>query len=316
MRSFPPTILRMMHKHSFQGPVFDAIHERLGPRSFYNRFREGTLSPGEFCAHVDDIFTELVEAGIGRGDVPFIKRFPASPKAFVRATLEDLYRRSQLSTATCDEDKMLAVAEELRRDFQHGGYSTYIYPEEGMLLFALADILRPQRVLFLGSYYGYWAHWALPAIIRHGGRVTLVDPNPATNQVAQQNLDRFGYRDHVTMVTGTGEQFLSRTDATYDFMVLDAENPLDHPDSEQRGKRVYGSLISACFPFLEPDCTVVSHNILFREHKEDAHLRQVIERNQAQMERFVSRMRDFSFFAEYTSTEGVGIARGKRSDMP
>ncbi len=46
--------------------------------------------------------------------------------------------------------------------------------------------------MFLGSYYGYWAAWAVPAVAARGGRVTLVDPDPTACAVARRNFAPYG----------------------------------------------------------------------------------------------------------------------------
>lgn len=55
------------------------------------------------------------------------------------------------------------IAKSLTRTYQHQNSTTYIYPEEGYLIYTLAQAFQAKRAIFLGSY-GYWAAWAMPAI--------------------------------------------------------------------------------------------------------------------------------------------------------
>jgi predicted O-methyltransferase YrrM len=300
--AFPP-------RRKVVGPIFNAVDQVLHQRQEYIQFRTGVLPRSAFGLFLDGMAEELVAHGVPAADVHFAKRYPHSEETFVDEALSDLVARGMIDTAQYDRALFAATQAEAAR-FDHDGYSTYIYPEEARLLFALTDIVKPRRALFLGSYYGYWASWALPPLLRGGGRAVLVDPDERVHRVARANLAAAGRSHAVELATTTGERFLEETRELFDFVVLDAEGPRDHPDPEQRGKRVYRPLLQHVLPRLAPGALLVCHNILLSDHSGASFFQGVIERNRDELGPFMALAgREFEGFTSYPSTEGVGVGR-------
>jgi predicted O-methyltransferase YrrM len=291
------------------GTVFAAADTVLAASPQYAAFRAGALTRADYGALVDARADDLRAAGVPAGDVPFMKRFPRDPARVVERVVADLHGRGMLTTALPDA-ALLARAARMMEGFEHGPFKTYIYPEEGRVLAALAHLRAPRHALFLGSYYGYWAHWAASAVAAGGGRMTLVDPDPACCEVARRNLAANGLDGAVEIAVTRGEPYLAASRETYDFVALDAENPRDHPDAEQRGKRVYHSLMRACLPHLAPGALLVCHNILFTDTTLDPAFAGVIARNRDELGPFAGLLADaFGPFVEYRTTEGVGVGQ-------
>ncbi len=285
-----------------EGPLFDLVDRCLADTAEYQRFRAGALSRDSFSAFLEHMSPALVRAGVPREDVQYAKRYPASPAGFVDAVLADLVERRAIPHAQLDRASLRP------RSIDHGGRITYIYPEEALLLAALAQITRPRRALFLGSYYGYWAHWALPAIIAAGGRAVLVDPAPAVQAIARRHLAASGFAHAVEIEPVEGQAYLAHTREAFDLVVIDAELPRDHADPDQRGKGVYRSLYAAAWPRLAPSALVVCHNILLSDHSGAPFFEEVIARNRVELGAFKELAeRTLDGFVEYPSTEGVGI---------
>jgi predicted O-methyltransferase YrrM len=296
-----------MNSSAITGPVYEVAASVLITYEEFRRFRAGELSRAEYCAFLDSVTRVLTAAGLPAEDVEFAKRYPVSEVAFVNDALTDLVDRGIVESATYDADFYDSIRSTLRDTFNHGKFRTYIYPEEARLLFAIADIVRPRAAVFLGSYYGYWAHAATAAIARNGGRVVLVDPDEQAQAVARLNLASSPYRDAVELQTMTGEQYLRNINVEFDLVVLDAEGPRTHPEPEQRGKRVYSSLLRHCLPKMSSRAILVCHNILFHDHSAARFFYQVIARNQDELGAFMNIVRQEFNFQEYASTEGVGI---------
>ncbi len=295
---------------SFRGPLFDLVASVLARYPEFALRRAGRLADDAWCAFVDRTSAELRAAGVPEGETHFAKRFPGAPERFVRDALARLVRAGVLRSAAYDEAAADAAAAGAAR-YDHGGLGTYIYPEEGRLLFALADLTRPSHAVFLGSYYGYWAAWAVPAIAARGGRVTLVDPDPTACAVARRNFAPYG--DAVRVATATGEDALANGIAPIDLVVIDAELPRTHPDPELRGKGLYRALLGAALPRLAPNAHVVAHNILLADATGDAALAAVAARNAGELGPFLAlAARELDAFAELASTEGVGVGARAR----
>lgn len=298
-----------MNARAITGPIYNVAVSVLTSHDEYRQFRNGKLSRGEYCAFLDSIRTKLIGAGLPPEDVEFAKRYPVSEVALVNNALADLVTHGILQSDQYNAALFDSVFREVQDTFDHGRFKTYIYPEEARLLFAVADIVKPKTAVFLGSYYGYWAYPATVVIAARGGRVVLVDPDEESQSIARRNFSRSSYRDAVEIQTMTGEQYLRDNDAEFDFAVLDAEGPRTHPDAEQRGKRVYHSLLRHSLPRLSSRAILACHNILFHDHSEARFFDQVIARNQDELGEFMKLVSQEFSFREYTTTEGVGIGR-------
>jgi len=293
-----------------RGPIFDTVDTVLATQPDYHRFRRGELSQVDYAALVDRCTPQLLDHGVPFADTRFAKRYPWSAERFVRTTLADLASRSVIDAIDFDERAGLTLARRLAEDYDHGDYHTYIYPEEGRLLFALASIVRPAHAVFLGSYYGYWAAFAIPPIVEAGGTVTLVDPDHRCNDAALRASAVSPHSRGVRIVTATGEDFLREARGSFDFVVLDAEGPRNHPDPGQRGKCVYASLLRACLPRLASGARLVCHNILFEDVSGDAFFDGIRARNRRELGPFLAAVHErFGALVECASTEGVGIGR-------
>lgn len=294
------------------GPIFEAIHGALHGRFEYDRFRTGALSRAGFANFLDHSANDLIAGGVPPNDVHFAKRFPRSHENFVHDALAALVDRGLLPHTRYDP-KHAAEARHAAARYDHAGYATYIYPEEGMLLHAIAEIVQPRRVVFLGSYYGYWACWALPEIVRAGGTAVLVDPDPLVQAVARGNLVAASIAQHVELVVDTGQAYLSRTADLFDLVVLDAEGRRDDPDPSSRGKRVYQPLLAHVLPRMTADALLVCHNILLSDHSGTPFLRGIVARNRDELRTFIDLVgREIDGFTELASTEGVGVGRRRR----
>jgi len=250
--------------------------------------------------------------GLTENQCHLTTRFPLSEEDFVDQALQRLFDAGMISTTSYPKYEFSFYREAVYREFDHGGYLTFIVPEEERLLFALSYILRPQNALFLGSYYGYWGLWMMPAVRAFMGRALFVDPNEHTNSVARSGLNALGFSRCSDVVDAEGTALLGADSpaSSYDLLLLDAEGPEDTPEPEFRGKRVYLPLISAALPHLSRGATVIVHNILLANSYSSPYFDALIERNRSELQGFLSFADEhFSASMEIESTEGVGVYR-------
>jgi predicted O-methyltransferase YrrM len=294
------------------GPIAEQAYSVIRDRPEFLAFQNGGARQ-DFAAFLDRIAPDLIAAGLPPEDVHFAKRYPESADSFVRQALLDLRGAGIIRSADHDAAHYRKIVEEMGRYYSHGHFRTYIYPEEAQLLYALTAIEQPRRAIFLGSYYGYWAHPAILAIARSGGSAVLVDPDPSAQDIARSNVTNAGIAGSVEIVVATGQQYLSALpdgSPSFDLVVLDAETPRDHPDPRQRGKRIYEPLFEAVLPHTRPGALLVCHNILFTDIAACDWFDTVIERNHAELDPFLALVqRTCGQFSECTSTEGVGVGR-------
>jgi predicted O-methyltransferase YrrM len=285
------------------GPIYDLIESVMC-----------RAPPAESrAAQVDAAARALVAAGLPLNDVPFVKRMPADRRAIVRDIYADLIARGVVRDERVD-DSMLDAIERGAAAYDHGGRRTFIYPEEGRLLAALVDGLRPLRAVFLGSYYGYWARFAWEGLRAAGGQAVLVDPDPEVCAIARRNVAAAGLEATVEVVVATGQDYLAAgSPGPIELLVIDAEVQRDHPVPGIRGKGIYAVLLAAAVPHLGDDAILACHNILFADATGDPAFEAIIERNRTELAAFMDlAQREFDF-VEYPTTEGVGIGRRRAS---
>ncbi|MDA4845233.1 O-methyltransferase [Hoeflea poritis] len=283
-----------------EGPVFDIARPVLERLPAYARRNAGALSNSQWARVVDQARPAIVRAGFPPHEIPFLKRIPANPERLITNILADLARQGLVAGPDA------APTSGHMPGFNHGGRTTFIYPEEGALLERLVASLGPRRTIFLGSYYGYWASFAVPNIVAGVGRAILVDPDPAVARIAQAN---FSAQPEVEVVCDTAERYLSQCADTFDLVVLDAELPRDHPDPALRGKGLYCRLLQAVLPHLRTGAVLVAHNILFNDQTGDPFFDEVIARNRTELSAFMELAKNAFGFVEYQTTEGVGIGQ-------
>ncbi len=289
-----------------QGPVFDRVDAVLRDTRGYAAFRTGELPLADYADFLDAHREALVAAGVPSEDVDYAKRYPADIDMFVRDTLALLRERGVIAHSRFDAGLLAEARAHIGR-YDHRGRTTYIYPEEASVLAALADIRRPHHALFLGSYYGYWAGAILPALKAGGGTATLVDPDPDCCALARENLADAVDAGEIAVACTTGEAFLDGADARFDMVVIDAELPRDHPQTELRGKGIYAQLLAAALPRLADGALLVCHNILLNDHSGARAFDAILERNCRELAAFDAlARRHFPNWTEIASTEGMG----------
>lgn len=295
------------------GPAFDLINSVLTDFPFYQRFREGNISSAVYSQFLNDHCDQLQKYGLSKEDIKFASRFPQSETAFVHKMLIDLWEHGMIRNTNYNQHEFNQYAELIKSKFDHGSFRTYIYPEEARFIFALTSIIKPRSVAFMGSYYGYWAIWALPHIQQAGGKAYLVDLNPDVNRLAKKNLDNFGYENCTVVVTGNAIDFVPDGDRLFDLVVIDAEYYHLNPDPDYRGKAVYYPILKDSLPSIEPNGIVLCHNIILEKYKkDDLFFRHLATCHQNEYSKFLSLALDhMNVFLEYPSTEGIGIGQIK-----
>jgi predicted O-methyltransferase YrrM len=121
-------------------------------------------------------------------------------------------------------DKVLEGA--LRNAASAGMPPINVSPAQGQFLRLLAESVRAQRILEVGTLAGYSAIWLARALPSHGRLVTIeIDPKHAA--VAAGNIDRAGLTDRVDIRLGSALEILPQLAADghepFDFVFIDAD---------------------------------------------------------------------------------------------
>lgn len=97
-----------------------------------------------------------------------------------------------------------------------------LHPASGEVLSLLARVVRPQRVIEVGTSNGYSAILLGEAVRGSGGQVVTVERNSRVALEAQRNILEAGLQDVVTVVPGSAYKALRDLPGPWDFAFLDA----------------------------------------------------------------------------------------------
>ena len=101
-------------------------------------------------------------------------------------------------------------------------------PAQGKLLYLLARLQQPKRVLEIGTLAGYSTIWLARALPPQGRIVTL-EFEPKHADIARQNLARAGFADQVDIHVGAALETLATLErkgaAPFDLVFIDADKP-------------------------------------------------------------------------------------------
>lgn len=155
-----------------------------------------------------------------------------------------------------DWDRYKQFRRQVRETFQVP--DTTITPLMARVLYGVAHLIRPRRLLVVGSYYGNTLVWLTgpgfgPLSSYHGEYGLGVDVDEEAVAGCRANLARLGLPGRVDTrvldghLAGAGED-------PFDLVLLDADDPVAR-------KEVYLSLLAALYPRIAPGGVVLAHDI-------------------------------------------------------
>lgn len=291
------------------GTAHAVIDTALRNHVEYRNFRDGLMSREDYSRWVESQFDELTELGLNRDKQNLSTRLPADDHACVTNALATLAADGVVAGSEYSRKEFEEFAEAVAEKWDHGDRTTFIFPEEARLLFAMAHQVRPRNAVFLGSYYGYWAIWALPAVAAAGGRMTLVDVDPDVMALAERNIAALGYAHLVDFVVADATEY-ARTLSDVDLCVLDAEGPLDAPDPDLRDKAIYYPHTRAVSHALPEGALLVAHNVLLENLTDNSYFAGRIANNTAQFAKWTAHLDEYyDAHRVFPTSEGVGVYR-------
>lgn len=119
------------------------------------------------------------------------------------------------------------------------------------LLSFLVAAIRAERILEIGTAIGYSTIWLARAAQRHGGHVTTMEISERLAEEAQENIERAGLMEAVTILIGDAERIVPRLTDPFDLIFQDGD------------KRLYPRLLSDCLRLLRKGGLLVADDALF-----------------------------------------------------
>ena len=123
-------------------------------------------------------------------------------------------------------------------------------PLQGKFLTMVSAMLRPQRILEIGTFTGYSA-LCLAKGLPENGRVHTIEMRKEDAETAQGFFDRSPFKDHIILHVGDALQVLDVLDETWDLVFIDADKP------------GYINYFNRVLPKLRKGGIILADNVLF-----------------------------------------------------
>ncbi len=128
-----------------------------------------------------------------------------------------------------------------------------VEPETARLISVFAHMLRPKRILEIGTAIGYSAI-ILAEGLAEDGRVTTLENNPEMAAIARENIKRAGLEDKIEVVEADAKDYVSYIDADGEFDYIFLDGPKAH----------YIYMLDDCIRLLRTGGILVSDNVLYK----------------------------------------------------
>jgi predicted O-methyltransferase YrrM len=121
---------------------------------------------------------------------------------------------------------------------------------QGRVLALLSHLVKPSRVLEIGTYTGYSA-LCLAEGLAAGGKVITLDVNEELERLVQRYVEKAGMTDRVDFRIGRAADLIPQLDETFDLVFIDAD------------KANYGLYYELVFDKVRPGGIIVADNVLW-----------------------------------------------------
>jgi predicted O-methyltransferase YrrM len=121
---------------------------------------------------------------------------------------------------------------------------------QGRILSMFSHMIRPHKVLEIGTYLGY-STICLAEGLADGGEVVSLDVNEETNRVAQGYIDKTEYANRIQLRLGEAAFVLPHVAGPYDLVFIDADKPN------------YANYYNLVFDKVRPGGFIIADNVLW-----------------------------------------------------
>lgn len=121
---------------------------------------------------------------------------------------------------------------------------------QGRVLSMFSKMVRPRRVLEIGTYLGYSA-LCFAEGLAEGGKVITLDVQEDTNKMARDFATRAKYADRIDFRLGDAVEIIPQLDETFDLVFIDADKPN------------YTNYYNLIFDKVRPGGFIIADNVLW-----------------------------------------------------
>lgn len=124
---------------------------------------------------------------------------------------------------------------------------------QGRTLAMISHMLRPNRILELGTFTGYSA-LCLAEGLTENGRLITVEHNDELQETILRNLSRSPLAEKIELIIGDCKEILSTFNSTFDLVFIDAD------------KREYCEYLDMVYPLVPVGGFILADNTLWDGH--------------------------------------------------
>jgi predicted O-methyltransferase YrrM len=136
-------------------------------------------------------------------------------------------------------------------DYAHSNYVPIIHKEVAKFLEIMITVKKPLKILELGTAIGYSAI-LMSLSSKDNSVITTIERDTKMIELAQGNIEKYGFKDKISIIQGDCLEVLEKLDDKYDMIFMDA------------GKGHYNHFLSHCTRLLNKDGIIIADNVLFR----------------------------------------------------
>mgnify|MGYP001252673352 CR=1 FL=1 len=130
-------------------------------------------------------------------------------------------------------------------------YVPIIKPETGRLISILGNILKPKRILEIGTAIGYSAI-IMSSFLDEEGKIDTIERNYEMVAIAHSNIKKAGLDNVINIIAGEAADILPNINKKYDMIFLDA------------AKGQYLEFLPEILRLLRPEGLFVADNVLYK----------------------------------------------------
>ncbi|NLT49110.1 MAG: O-methyltransferase [Clostridiales bacterium] len=126
-----------------------------------------------------------------------------------------------------------------------------IMPEVARLLVVLGRLVKPSRILEIGTAIGY-SSILLSGVLDVGGKIDTIERQDEMLLKARENIKKAGLANTIAVIAGDAEDVLKCLDKKYDMIFMDA------------AKGQYPEFLPECLRMLRSGGLLVADNVLYK----------------------------------------------------
>ena len=124
-------------------------------------------------------------------------------------------------------------------------------PLQGKFLEIISQLLRPRRILEIGTFMGYSALCLAAGLTEGDGRLHTIELREADADLAAENFRRANWQDRIILHRGNALAIIPALEETWDLVFIDADKP---------GYEDYYKLV---LPRVRAGGLIIADNVLF-----------------------------------------------------